>query len=159
MRSILASLSLVILCTALRLDALGSCASRIETISMDPITGGGVTITLPASWKTTQEHYFEAFAYFFTDKEKRMFSAGFLNNPDIGSLEGNPAMTSVTSVLLNSLKATEFRKKSGLSDIIVENRCGGYKYVWLHVVSTDPERLAEISAAMKSVACIPVKTR
>jgi hypothetical protein len=129
---------------------------------MDPITGGGVTITLPASWKTTQEHDLEDFVYFFADKEKGMFSAGFLNNPDIGSLEGNPAMTSVTSVtsvLLNGLKATEFRKKSDLSDIIVENRCGGYKYVWLHVVSTDPEKLAEISAAMKSVACIPVKTR
>jgi hypothetical protein len=125
---------------------------------MDPITGAGVAITLPASWKTKVVHGFEDSVYHFSDKGQVMFVAGVLNNPDIEALTGNAAVTSVTATVLNGLKATEFRRNSGLSDIIVENRCGGYKYVWLKVISKDPERLEAISTAMRSVSCMPAKT-
>jgi hypothetical protein len=123
---------------------------------MNVLTGAGVTITVPATWKTTFEGGFETDVYYFADHGRRMISARLMNDVGLQALEGDPAVTS-TPVVLSDLKATEYRQNGLLIAIIVENRCGGFRYVWLYAISKDPGKLAEISTAMRSVACIPLK--
>jgi hypothetical protein len=140
-------------------DALGACATRVEAITFNVITGAGVTITVPARWTTTHEDGFETSVYYFADRGQRMFSARFVNDIGLNPVLGDPAIAE-TPVVLNGLQATEYRRigdRPVLTAIDVENRCGGFKHVWLYVVSKDPEKLAEISSAMRSVACIPLK--
>jgi len=143
--SILACVVLAIMCSTVRSDALGSCASHVE-----PLREGALTIKLPSGWDTKRVYDFEDEVYIFGDKGAKMFFADFGNNPDIAGLRRG---ANVTSVMLNGQNATEFRKNMVLSDFIVGLRCGGYKYVWLHVITMNQERLPAIYAAMRSIAC------
>lgn len=143
--SILACVVLAIMCSTVRSDALGSCASHVE-----PLREGALTIKLPSGWDTKRAYDFEDEVYIFGDKGAKMFFADFGNNPDLVGLRRD---ANVTSVMLNGQNATEFRKRMALSDVIVELRCGGYKYVWLHVITKNQEKLPDIYAAMGSLAC------
>jgi len=64
----------------------------------------------------------------------------------------NGDMNSV--VYSNGSPATEFVKQGVVSDIVVKPLCGGFRFVWLHVVATDPAVTDPIAVAMKSLKCL-----
>ena len=47
-----------------------------------------------------------------------------------------------------------FAKQGIVTDIIVRPRCGGFRYVWLHVIAKDPTVTDRIVLALKTVKCL-----
>ncbi len=146
--SLEASIMIVAMCIAVRPDAFGSYDSRVELIG-----GGALSIKLPSAWTTTHVYHFEDEVYVFSDEHSKLFFADFGDGRPDPTTFGNDVKA--TPVVLNGQSAADYHTNERIENIVVELRCSEYHFLWLHVISKDPGRLAAILKAMRSVACVP----
>src|ERR1700676_1364218 len=135
----------VVVCASARTSA-GACDnSRVEQLY-----NGELGIELRVDWRITRTAPLDGFFYKIEDRSGQLFFIDLGNNASIDVGPGKQA----TEVTINGSPATEFTKQGIVTDIILRPRCGGFLYVWLHVIGKDPAVTDRIVLALRSVKCL-----